>query len=63
MEGVPRDQAYDKAVTIFKAFDTNGDGSLDEEEFCVGCLDDHNFFNIIQGGVEMLKSDQRLQLE
>ena len=58
MEGVPKDDAYEKADTIFKALDTNKDGTLDEKEFCQGCLKDPDFYKIVQGGVDTLKSQQ-----
>ena len=44
MEGVPKEAAHNRADTIFKALDTNGDGTLDEEEFCQGCLKDPDFY-------------------
>ena len=58
MEGVPKDSAKEKAETIFKSLDTNGDGALDEVEFCAGCLRDPEFANMIQAGVDKLKTEQ-----
>ena len=58
MEGVPKDSAQESAEAIFKALDTNGDGSLDEEEFCQGCLRDPEFYKIVQCGVDKLKTEQ-----
>ena len=58
MEGVPKDDAYEKADAIFKALDTNSDGTLDEHEFCQGCLKDPDFYKIVQGGVDTLMSQQ-----
>ena len=40
MEGVPKEAAKTKAEAIFKSLDTNGDGTLDEDEFCEGVLND-----------------------
>ena len=60
MEGVPKEDAHEKADAIFKALDTNNDGTLDEEEFCQGCLEDPDFYKIVQGGVDMLKEEQKL---
>jgi Ca2+-binding EF-hand superfamily protein len=34
MEGAPKEMAGARAETIFRALDVNGDGVLDEEEFC-----------------------------
>ena len=48
MEGVPKEAAKTKAEAIFKTLDTNGDGTLDEDEFCEGCLNDVEFANMIQ---------------
>ena len=58
MEGVPKETAYERADTIFRALDTNGDGTLDEKEFCQGCLKDPDFYKIVQGGVDKLKTEQ-----
>ena len=58
MEGVPKDSAKEKADLIFKSLDTNGDGALDEMEFCAGCLNDPEFANMIQAGVDKLKTEQ-----
>ena len=43
-----QEAANAKAEAIFKTLDTNGDGSLDEEEFCEGCLNDPEFAGMIQ---------------
>ena len=43
-----QEAANAKAEAIFKTLDTNGDGSLDEEEFCSGCLNDPEFAGMIQ---------------
>ena len=43
-----QEAANAKAEAIFKTLDTNGDGSLDEEEFCTGCLNDPEFAGMIQ---------------
>ena len=84
-----------RAEAIFKQLDSNGDGSLDEEEFCKwitihdtlfselfnfsglldltnsmlecqkitfifrGCLEDDNFYQVIQDGVNKLKNEQK----
>lgn len=58
MEGVPKEAAKTKAESLFKSLDTNGDGSLDEEEFCEGCLNDQEFAYMIQLGVDKLKTEQ-----
>ena len=58
MEGVPKESAYEKADLIFRTLDSNGDGTLDEEEFCQGCLNDPDFYQIVQGGVDKLKTEQ-----
>ena len=50
MEGVPKEAAKSKAEAIFKSLDTNGDGTLDEDEFCEGVLND-------QGTDEGLKDE------
>ena len=43
-----QEAANAKAEAIFRTLDTNGDGSLDEEEFCEGCLNDPEFAGMIQ---------------
>ena len=48
MEGVPKEAAKTKAEAIFKSLDTNGDGALDEEEFCEGVLNDAGIMIFIQ---------------
>ena len=58
MEGVPKEAAKSKAEYIFKTLDTNGDGTLDEDEFCEGCLNDPEFANMIQAGVDKLRTEQ-----
>lgn len=58
MEGEPREPAFEQAEDIFKALDVNGDGSLDEEEFVKGCLEDPDFCRLIQGGVSRLRMEQ-----
>ena len=58
MEGVPKEAAQESAEAIFKALDTNGDGALDMEEFCQGCLKDPQFYRIVQCGVDKLKAEQ-----
>ena len=58
MEGVPKEAAKSKAESIFKTLDTNGDGTLDEDEFCEGCLNDPEFANMIQAGVDKLRTEQ-----
>ena len=57
MEGEGRERALKKAEFIFQQLDANGDGSLDEEEFCKGCLEDDDFFRVIQDGVQKLYAD------
>ena len=52
-----KDAAYERAETIFKALDTDGDGT-DEKEFCEGCLKDPYFYRIVQCGVDKLKTEQ-----
>ena len=47
MEGVPKEAAKSKAEAIFKSLDTNGDGTLDEEEFCEGRNGNRIFLNPI----------------
>ena len=54
MEGEDREEAVKRAELIFNQLDVNGDGSLDEEEFCKGCLEDDDFYNVIQEGVQKL---------
>ena len=58
VQGVPRDSAKTKAESIFRALDTNCDGQLDEVEFCQGCLNDQEFSEMIQAGVNKLKTEQ-----
>ena len=58
MEGIPKDAAKEKAEHILKSLDTNGDGVLDLLEFCNGCLKDKEFSNMIQAGVDKLKTEQ-----
>ena len=58
MEGVSKESAHERADIIFRALDTNCDGTLDEEEFCQGCLKDPDFYRIVQGGVDKLKTEQ-----
>ena len=58
IEGVPKEAACEKAEAIFRRLDTNGDGSLDEKEFCQGCLNDPDFYQIVQCGVDKLKTEQ-----
>ena len=58
MEGIPKDTGKEKAELILKSLDTNGDGVLDLMEFCEGCLKDPEFANMIQTGVDKLKTEQ-----
>ena len=58
MEGVSKEAAYARAETMFKALDVDGDGTLDEKEFCEGCLKDPHFYRIVQCGVDKLKTEQ-----
>ena len=48
MEGIPKEAGKEKADLILRSLDTNGDGVLDELEFCEGCLNDVEFANMIQ---------------
>jgi len=59
LEGASKGIAMERAETIFKQLDSNGDGSLDEEEFCKGCLEDNDFYQVIQDGVNKLKNEQK----
>jgi len=59
MEGESREKATERAEQIFRVLDVNGDGNLDEEEFCKGCCNDNDFFQLVQGGVEKLKTEQK----
>ena len=57
MEGEDREKAATRAEYIFQQLDANGDGSLDEEEFCKGCLEDDDFYKVIKDGVQKLYAD------
>ena len=58
MEGIPKEAGKEKADLILRSLDSNGDGVLDELEFCEGCLKDPEFANMIQAGVDKLKTEQ-----
>ena len=60
MEGVPREKSIPYADKIFKTLDDNCDGTLDEEEFCKGCLMDPDFSCIIHCSIERLNHVQEL---
>ena len=53
-----KEAANAKAEAIFKTLDTNGDGSLDEEEFCEGCLNDPEFAGMIQVNFYLVVSEK-----
>ena len=55
MEDIPRERSVDHAQRIFEAFDTDGNGTLDEEEFVQGCLIDPDFSRVISKSIEKLK--------
>lgn len=50
MEGVNADTAGERANKIFSQLDVNGDGELDEEEFCKGCMDDDELVRLLNSG-------------
>ena len=60
MEGIPKGDSFAHASKIFRALDDNGDGTLDEDEFCKGCLMDPDFGRIIRCSVEKIKSVQEV---
>ena len=55
MEDIPRERSVDHAQRIFEAFDADGNGTLDEEEFVQGCLIDPDFSRVISKSIEKLK--------
>ena len=55
MEDIPRERSVDHAQKIFEAFDADGNGTLDEEEFVQGCLIDPDFSRVISKSIEKLK--------
>ena len=61
MEGVPREESFAYADKIFNALDKDGDGTLDEDEFCKGCLLDPDFSRVIRCSVERIKDVQELK--
>ena len=54
IEGRSKEYAENRAQEIFKLFDEDGDGEIDEEEFCNGCKKDDEFYKLIQDGVNKL---------
>ena len=56
-EDEDRQMAVRKAENIFHKLDSNSDGSLDEEEFCEGCIKDDDFYKVLNEGVQKLFSD------
>ena len=57
LEGKNKEFGCDKANDIFKLLDENGDGEIDEEEFCSGCSKDEEFCSLIRNGVDKLNSE------
>ena len=57
VEGRSKEYAETRAQEIFKLFDEDGDGEIDEEEFCNGCQKDEEFFKLIKDGVNKLYQD------
>ena len=57
LEGKNKEFGCDKANDIFKLLDENGDGEIDEEEFCSGCSKDEEFYSLIRNGVDKLNSE------
>lgn len=53
-EGKPKEHGEMKAEEIFKLFDEDGDGEIDEQEFCNGCQKDEEFYKLISDGVSKL---------
>ena len=50
MEGISQDSAIDRAEKIFSELDFNSDGSLTEEEFLSGCMDDDDLVRLLNAG-------------
>ena len=59
VEGKPREKGIERAQEIFKMFDEDGDGEIDEQEFINGCKKDEDFLKMIQDGVSRLNLDER----
>ena len=57
LEGKNKEFGSDKANDIFKLLDENGDGEIDEDEFCNGCSKDEEFYSLIRNGVDKLNSE------
>ena len=54
VEGKSREAGEKRAQEIFKLFDEDGDGEIDEAEFCNGCQKDEEFYKLISDGVSRL---------
>lgn len=50
MEGVGAECARERAEKIFANLDVNGDGHIDEDEFCKGCMDDEELVTLLNAG-------------
>jgi Ca2+-binding EF-hand superfamily protein len=50
MEGVSSESAYERAEKIFSDLDVNSDGSLTEDEFLQGCMDDDELVRLLNAG-------------
>ena len=59
VEGRSREDGEARAEEIFKLFDEDGDGEIDETEFCNGCQKDEEFFRLICEGVNRLGLEEQ----
>ena len=59
IEGKPKHYGEQRADEIFKLFDEDGDGEIDEDEFCNGCEKDEEFYKLIRDGVSKLGLDDK----
>jgi len=50
MEGVAKESAADRAQSIFSTLDFDGDGSLTEDEFIKGCMQDDDLIATLNAG-------------